>query len=141
MKLFNTQFNKLAIAIVLGLLANIPAYAAKQPWSSLTPVQQEALAPIAQEWGTMSEIQQKRLLATTRSYRQLSPKLKQRFQTRLTEWSKLTPEQRNRAREKYKAFHKIPKEKREQIKRMVLKTEAEKRAAAAESGVLSTTEK
>lgn len=142
MKLLHTLLPKLVIALTLGMLLSMPAYATKQLWATLTPMQQEALAPIAKEWEAMPEKQQKRLLATTKSYAKLSPELKQRFQTRLTEWSKLTPEQRNRAREKYQAFHKIPKEKREEVKRMVLQTEAEKNAAAtaAASSVLSTTE-
>lgn len=141
MKLFRTQFNRLVIAIVLGMVSSTSANAAKQSWSTLTPMQQEALAPVAKEWKTMPETQQKRLLATTKSYAKLSPELKQRFQTRLTEWSKLTPEQRNRAREKYQAFHKIPKEKREEVKRMVLQTEAEKNAATTASSDASTTDK
>lgn len=135
MKLFRT-LNSLAIVIVLGIFPSFSAFAAKQPWTKLTPVQQEALAPVAGEWDTMPERLQKRLLATTTKYPQFSAKQKQRFQTRLTEWSKLTPEQRNRAREKYKAYSKIPPDKREEMKRMVLQKEAEKMSAA--SGVAET---
>lgn len=129
MKLFQI-FNSLTIVIVLGILPSSSAFAAKRPWTKLTPVQQEALAPVAGEWDTMEERLQKRLLATTTKYPKFSVKQKQRFQTRLTEWSKLTPEQRNRAREKYKAYSKIPSDKREEMKRMVLQKEAEKMSAA-----------
>jgi hypothetical protein len=130
---------RLTLVASLSALLCLPAHAATQPWSTLTPMQQEALAPIAHEWSTMPEIQQKRLLATTKRYPQLSPKKKQLFLTRLTEWSKLTPEQRNRAREKYKAYSKVPADKREEMKRMVLQREAEKMAAAAASDVAPTT--
>jgi len=131
----------LTLAVSLSALPCLPAQAATQPWSALTPVQQEALAPIAHEWSTMPEIQQKRLLATTKRYPQLSPQKKQLFLTRLTEWSKLTPEQRNRAREKYKAFRKVPTDKREEMKRMVLQREAEKLSAVPASAVAPTAEK
>ena len=132
---------KLTLAVGVSSLLCLPAQAATQPWSALTPVQQEALAPIAHEWNTMPEIQQKRLLATTKRYPQLSPKKKQLFLTRLTEWSKLTPEQRSRAREKYKAFNKVPADKREEIKRLVLQREAEKLSALPASSVAPATEK
>jgi len=131
----------LILAASLCVLPCLPANAATQPWSALTPVQQEALAPIAHEWSTMPDIQQKRLLATTKRYPQLSPKKKQLFLARLTEWSKLTPEQRARAREKYKAFSKVPTEKREEVKRMVRQHEAEKLSAVAASAVAPAADK
>ena len=133
-------FNLFAIAITFCAVLSLPAYASKQNWSALTPMQQEALAPIAHEWESMPEKQQKRLLATTIRYPQFTPNQKQRFLTRLTEWSKLTPEQRNRAREKYKALSKVPLDKREEMKRMVLQKEEEKLSAAA-SAVDSAPEK
>lgn len=131
-------FHKLVIAAGLCALIGSPAYAATKPWSALTPLQQEALAPIAQQWSTMPDKQQKRLLATTKRYPQLTPDQKQIFLARLTEWSKLTPEQRNRAREKYKAYSKLPPDKREEVKRLVRQTEAEKMPAPAASGVTPT---
>ena len=124
---------KLILASSISLLLCMPAYAAKKPWSTLTPMQQEALAPIAQQWDAMPDTQQFRLLATTKGYQKLTPAQKQIYLTKLTEWSKLTPEQRNRAREKYKAFSKVAPEKREAVKKMVLESEAEKTAAAASS--------
>ena len=137
MKLFRL-FHRLLVAASLCALLGVPAYAATKPWSALTPMQQEALAPIAQQWDAMPDKQQKRLLATTKRYPQLTPAQKQLFLARLTEWSKLTPEQRNRAREKYKAFSKVPPDKREEVKRMVRQSEAEKMPAAAASGVTQT---
>ncbi len=127
-------FNKPALAFSLSLLLCLPAYAAKKPWSTLTPMQQEALAPIAPQWDSMPDKQQIRLLATTKSYPKLTPRQKQLYLAKLTDWSKLTPAQRKRAREKYKAFRKVAPEKRAEVKKMVLQSEAEKMAAAA-SGV------
>ena len=121
----------LVLALGVSFLLSFPAYAAKMSWTTLTPMQKEALAPIAQQWDTLPDKQQKRLLATTKGYPKLSPNEKQHFLTRLTDWSKLTPEQRDRAREKYKAVSKLAPEKREEVKKMVLQSEAEKLSAAA----------
>lgn len=133
-------FHSLTIAASLSVLIYVPAHAATKPWTTLTPIQQEALAPIAQQWDSMPEKQQKRLIATAKRYPLLSPEKKQLFLTQLPEWSKLTPEQRNRAREKYKALSKVPADKREEVKRMVRQSEAEKISAAA-SSVAPTAEK
>ncbi len=119
-------FFKLALFTAFGTSLCLSSYASAQPWDKLTPLQQEALSPIATEWETLAEKQQKRLTATTQLYPQLKQTEKLRFQSRITEWSKLTPEQRARAREKYKAFNKVSPEKREEVKRMVLQSEAEK---------------
>lgn len=133
-------FNKLTIAVRISAFLclsalSLSAQAAAKPWASLTPLQQEALAPLVLQWDTLPEKQQKRLLATTRGYPQLSPVKKKVFLDRLTEWSKLTPEQRKRAREKYKAFSKVEADKREEVKRRVLQTEAEKLSAVSASSV------
>lgn len=124
---------RLTLFASLSILFCTAAHAATKPWATLTPVQKEALAPIAQEWDQLPEKQQKRLLATTKHYPELSPEKKQLYMTRLTEWSKLTAEQRDRAREKYKAFSKVPPEKREEVKRLVKEKEVEKLSAT--SGV------
>lgn len=131
-KLFSVYTNFIFI-LIFGALPCLSAQAAARPWSKLTPIQQEALAPIAPQWDTLPDMQQKRLLATTKTYPKLSPDKKHRFLDRLTEWSKLTPEQRNRAREKYKAFSKVAPDKRTEVKQMVLQSELEKMSAA--SGV------
>jgi hypothetical protein len=118
--------SRIFLITLTGILFAVPAMAELQPWSSLTPKQQEALAPIEKLWNSLPEKQQKRLLSTARYYHALSPEKKQRYLKNLAEWSKLSAEQRDHARKKYKAFKKIPPEKREQVKRMVLEQEAEK---------------
>ncbi len=115
---------------VAGTLAT-PAWAATHSWATLSPMQREALAPLAQQWDGLSEIQKKRLLGTAKRYPGLTPLQKERYQARLTEWSKLTPEQRDRARAKYKALRKAPPEKREELKKMARQRELERSAASA----------
>jgi hypothetical protein len=118
--------NFLIAAFLLLCMAGTTASAATAPWRTLTPAQQEALAPLAQQWDTLPELQQQRLLKTTKRYSRLTPEQKQRFRDRLTVWSKLTPEQRKAAREKYRAFKKVPPETRERVKQMVKQDQANK---------------
>ncbi len=132
------QARKLLIAVFLLLyMAGTTAIAATISWQSLSPAQQEALAPLGQQWDTLPEVQQHRLLKTAKRYSHLTPEQKQRFRDRLTVWSKLTPEQRMAAREKYRAFNKVPAEKREQVKQMVKQDQANK-AQQSVSGVPAT---
>jgi len=102
------------------------ADAAASTWGSLSPSQQEALAPLARQWDTLPEEDQHRWIKTAKRYPSLSPKQKKRFRNRVDAWNKLTPEQRKAAREKYRAFKKVPKEKREQVKQMIKQEEAKK---------------
>ena len=127
---------RLLTAIVcVSTLLSTPAQAATQTWKTLTPAQQEALAPIAQEWDKLPQKQQKRLIATAKRYPKLNPDQKQRFQTRLSDWVKLSQEQRNKAREKHKVISRLPPGKREEVKRKVLQEEAAKIAVTPTSGV------
>lgn len=126
-------FLGLLLVFTLSTVLFTTAEAAPKRWTTLTPMQQEALAPVAGEWDTMPELQQKRLIAASKRYPKLLPDQKLRFLNRLTEWSKLTPAQRNRAREKYKAFNKVPAERREEVKLMIRQNEFDKTSAVAAS--------
>lgn len=111
---------------VLCLALSIsPATASPQPWHSLTPSQQETLAPLAQQWNGLPEAQQHNLLNVAKHYPELSAEEKQRFLSRLGAWSKLTPEQRQAARDKYRAFSQVPENKREQVRQMVKEEQAQ----------------
>lgn len=101
------------------------AAAAPHPWKSLTPLQQEALAPLSQQWNGMPETQQRNLMKVAKYYPDLSPEEKQRFLSRLKTWSSLTPQQRQAARDKYRAFSQVPKGTREQVRQMVKEEQAQ----------------
>lgn len=117
----------IAAAIAVSCTLNISvASAAPQRWNTLTPSQQEALAPMSHQWDSLPELQQKRLLNSAKLYPKLSPEKKQRFLSRLRTWSKLTPEQRQAAREKYRAFSQVPEERRNQVRDMVKEEQAKK---------------
>ena len=124
------RFSALVICITLLLQASMAVAAPHQLWTQLTPVQQEALQPLAAQWDSLPSKLQKNLLHAAKRYPKLTPEEKQRFQNRLDKWSKLTPEQRKRAREKFSAFSKVPPEQRKQVKQMVRQQEAGKAAAS-----------
>lgn len=130
-------FRNLTLALGLLTLLSQPALAATQPWEKLTPVQKEALSPLAKEWNTLPELQQRRLLGVAKKYPGLTPEQKNRLHKRLEEWSKLTPQQRQRAREKFQAFKKVPPETREQVKQMVLQQEMGSSAASGVPAITS----
>ena len=71
--------NPVIIVFLLLALSGAPATAATAPWHTLTPAQQEALAPLAQQWDGLPERQQHRLLKTAKRYPNLTPEQKQRF--------------------------------------------------------------
>jgi len=120
-----SRFSAFAFFMLLCLFATVSSAAAAS-WNSLSPSQQEALAPLAQQWDTLPEEDQQRWIKTAKRYPGLSPEKKQRFRNRVAAWNKLTPEQRKAAREKYRAFKKVPKEKRDQVKQMIKQEEAKK---------------
>lgn len=88
-----------------------------QQWSTLSPVQQQALAPLSSEWDALSEKQQKHFMKIAQHFPQLNKIQQQRLHARLEKWSKLTPEQRQQARKKYNLIQKLPPEKREALKK------------------------
>ena len=118
------RFYPLQLSLCVLLL--IPAMAVAQAWTSLSPTQKEALAPLAAEWDTLQTEQRRRLVNLAKHYPKLNAAHKQRMHHRLNEWSKLTPRQRERAREKFQAFSKIPSETRNQVKEMIRQQEAAK---------------
>lgn len=126
------------LTALLGFCLGLPLLALAQPWASLTPPQQEAMAPLSKEWNTLPTKQQQHFLALAKRYPRLTPVEKNRLHDRLEHWSKLTPAQRKEAREKYRAFNKVPPESREQVKEMVRQQEAGKLASPA-SAVLPAT--
>ena len=69
------------------------------PWAELTPVQQQALAPLAASWNTsMSESQKRKWLEISKNYSALSPEGQATLTSRMNEWVALTPQQRAQAR-------------------------------------------
>lgn len=68
-------------------------------WSQLTPMQQQALAPLASNWNTsMSEPQKRKWLEISKNYAALTPQAQATLNSRMNEWVALSPQQRAQAR-------------------------------------------
>ncbi|MBC3869044.1 DUF3106 domain-containing protein [Undibacterium oligocarboniphilum] len=70
-------------------------------WSELTPIQKQALTPLAGEWDKLTEQRKKKWLEIATRYANMKPDEQARMQERMRDWLKLTPEQRMAARENY----------------------------------------
>ena len=75
------------------------AMVSRPSWAELTPLQQQALAPLASNWNTtMSEPQKRKWLALSKNYSSLPPEDQATLNSRMNEWVALSPEQRAQAR-------------------------------------------
>ena len=70
----------------------------KPLWSELTPMQQQALQPLAGTWGTINEAQKRKWLAVSKNYPSLPPEGQATMHGRMNEWVNLSPLQRAEAR-------------------------------------------
>lgn len=81
--------------------ASAPAKVAvsKPAWAELSPMQQQALAPLASGWNTnISEPQKRKWLEISKNYPSLTPEGKTNLHSRMNEWVTLSPQQRAQAR-------------------------------------------
>jgi len=72
--------------------------AAGPQWTSLTKMQQSALAPLGKAWDTLSEGQRRKWLAIAQSYKDLAPAEQEKMHSRMVEWAALSPKDRELAR-------------------------------------------
>lgn len=102
-------------ALLLGgrAMAQAAAPAAGPSWNQLTPLQREALAPLAGEWAAMPPDSKRKWLEIAANYPRLSPDGKAKMHARMAEFAKLTPEQRRTARENFQRAYELPRESRE----------------------------
>lgn len=72
--------------------------ASKPSWAELTPMQQQALKPLAVSWNTISEAQKRKWLEISKNYPTLLPIDQTTLHSRMNEWVALSPQQRAEAR-------------------------------------------
>lgn len=76
-----------------------PAKAPSRPaWTELTPLQQQALAPLASNWNTISVPQKRKWLEISKNYASLPPEGQATLNSRMNEWVALSPQERAQAR-------------------------------------------
>jgi hypothetical protein len=67
-------------------------------WSSLTPSQRQALAPLERDWPNIDASRRSKWVEIANRLPSMPPDERQRMQDRMTEWARLTPDERGRAR-------------------------------------------
>ena len=84
--------------------ATVPVKSAVKPatsgpsWAELTPLQQQALKPLAVSWNTISEAQKRKWLEVSKNYPTFSSADQTTLHSRMNEWVALSPQQRAEAR-------------------------------------------
>ena len=68
------------------------------PWSSLSPAQRQALAPLERDWANIDASRRSKWLEIANRLPSMPADERQRMQDRMTEWARLTPDERGRAR-------------------------------------------
>ncbi|MGH8804512.1 MAG: DUF3106 domain-containing protein [Polaromonas sp.] len=81
-------------------LAPAPAkpVASRPSWAELTPMQQQALKPLALSWDAISEPQKRKWLEVSKNYSSLPPEGQATMHSRMNEWVTLSPQERAQAR-------------------------------------------
>ncbi|MEO8391151.1 MAG: DUF3106 domain-containing protein [Polaromonas sp.] len=75
------------------------AVVSEPTWAKLTPMQQQALKPLASSWNTtISEPQKRKWLEISKNYASLSTGEQATMHSRMNEWVTLSPQQRAQAR-------------------------------------------
>ncbi|WP_341904678.1 DUF3106 domain-containing protein [Polaromonas sp. YR568] len=79
-------------------------------WQELTPMQQQALKPLAGSWNTISEQQKRKWLQISNNYPSLSPAEQATLHARMNGWVSLSPQQRAQARLNYGKTRELSKQ-------------------------------
>ncbi len=76
-------------------------------WSSLTPGQQSALAPLKSEWHGIDATRKQKWLDIAARFPSMPADERERLQERMTQWVRMTPDERGRTRLQYQEVRKI----------------------------------
>jgi hypothetical protein len=105
------------VPVALAAHENSPTSAAavdRSPtWASLTPVQQQALAPLQRDWAGIDQSRKQKWLVIAARFPTLPADERKRVQERMTEWTHMTPAQRNSARLQFNEARQVSAEERQ----------------------------
>ncbi len=107
-----TALNGLRVLLATLLIASVALPALAQPpvaaasgataggpaWSSLSPPQRQALAPLERDWASIDEPRKAKWLEFASRFHRLPADEKERVQQRMSEWARMSPAERSRAR-------------------------------------------
>lgn len=96
------------------LLAAAPAFAEEGPgWSSLSPAQRQALAPLQRDWPSIDANRKQKWLEVAARFPRLPADERQRVKERMAAWAALSPSERTRARLQFQESRQISPEERQ----------------------------
>jgi len=75
-----------------------PAATSRPTWAELTPMQQQALKPLASSWNAINDGQKRKWLEISKNYPSLPPEGQATMHSRMNDWVMLSPQQRAQAR-------------------------------------------
>lgn len=102
-------------------------------WSTLTPAQQTALAPLKRDWQGIDALRKQKWLEIAARFPSMPADERQRVQDRMSEWARMTPEERGRARLQFQEVRQISPQDRQARWDAYLALPAEERRALAKS--------
>jgi hypothetical protein len=85
------------------------------PWSSLSAVQRDLLAPLQPTWDTFSPRRQERMLKRAERWATLPTERRAAIREHIAHWQQMTPEERARARANRNKFHDMSPQQRRQL--------------------------
>jgi hypothetical protein len=105
---------RFAVAILFALLSAAALAAAGGPtWASLSPAQQQALAPLQKDWPQIEPNRKQKWLEMSARFPSMPADERQRVQARMAEWARLTPAERANARLHFQEARQVPAEERQ----------------------------
>ena len=82
-------------------------------WSSLSPMQRQALAPLQRDWATIEINRKQKWLEIAGRFRGMPLDEQKRLQERMADWARMTPAQRADARLQFQEVRRVPAEERQ----------------------------
>lgn len=83
-------------------------------WSSLSPAQRTALAPLERDWAGIDAPRKQKWLEIAARFDRMAPDERSRVQQRMSDWVRLSPKQRNEARQNFQGAKELSTEERQQ---------------------------
>lgn len=98
---------------MLADLASAQVIERNPRWTSLTPAQQQVLAPLQRDWATLEPDRRQKWLEVAAKFPRMPADERQRVQERMAEWARMTPAQRATARLQFQEVRVLPDEERQ----------------------------
>ena len=103
-----------ALVVFAAVMLAPHAHATEQGpgWSSLSPTQQQALAPLRRDWASIDATRKQKWLEVATRFPSMPADERARVQQRMTAWAAMTPAQRAQARLQFQATRQLSPEDR-----------------------------